>query len=257
MKQNRRFWSPCCLLVFCSRHKNPNIPSSAVTWRLIEKCVESVTRSSWVCTFPKLVIMSVLASNGTRGIEKKNASAAGAIRAESTPSSFQWSFKWIWQNGTSVTVSTAKKQLCSQGMKAPILLYPIHLIYSNQHIYPPPHPNFALNLRNRTANRGEQPCYLKATLQIASWAGVSSKLQRVNSLESWLSSKGRTTPPSSAFLVLLPRELRVRATAAIVRKLHRDFRRPSPPSKLLCGCGPMALHPARSKMEPHLASAFF
>lgn len=35
------------------------------------------------------------------------------------------------------------------------------------------------------------------------------------------------------------------------------FLRPSLLLKLLCGCGPMALHPARSKMEPYLACAFF
>lgn len=31
-----------------------------------------------------------------------------------------------------------KQQLCSQGLKAVILLYNINFIYRNQHIYPPP-----------------------------------------------------------------------------------------------------------------------
>lgn len=160
---------------------------------------------------------------------------------------------------SSVTVSAAKKNNscpCSQGLKALILLHHIQLIYCNQHIYPPKKTTLFW-IWGTAQDAGEQPCSLKSTLQIASWAGVASKLQRVNSLESRLSGRGRTTPPSWAFLVLLPRQLRVRATASIVRKLHRVLRRPSPSSKLLCGGGPMALHPARSKMEPHLASAFF
>jgi len=97
---------------------------------------------------------------------------------------------------------------------------------------------------------------LKSTPPIPSQIGVASKLLGENSLETWLNSKSKKTPASRAFLMLLPQEQRVHAAVAFVRKLHHVSEALSLP-KLLCGCGPMALHPTRSKMEPHLARAFF
>lgn len=86
----------------------------------VKKSVKSVTKSSWVCTFPKLVIMSVFASNGTWGKEEKKKEKEKCCWGnKSTLDSQLGSFCQIWtsrsdKNRASITASTAKKVKSSQ-----------------------------------------------------------------------------------------------------------------------------------------------
>lgn len=207
--------------------------------------------------------MSVLASNGARGIEKC-ACAARAIREDSTPRSFQWSFIWIQvpeltahpaKPGGAAPLAPPKNKPISSGRA---LLF--SCMTFNRVIF------FVISFLNPTATsrsvekerRRRAPwARLKSTPLIPSWVGVASKLPRVNSLETWLSGKSKDNTAEPSLSHVASSRAACPCNGGHCEKATPCFWRPSPSPKLLCGCGPVALHPARSKMEPHLARAFF